>query len=251
MKKVISISLAIGLLFCFSCSHTIDPQGSATVEALPNGYIPSTNELEKLHLLTPLADGILSNASKRSIDDSQPIDDDAIIESLKLLLIGQFGADAPLYYGEVDEGTPSDESSISTRTIVASIGTNGLTVWHNCQVKKSWDPWWVKYTLTDRMTYRDTLVSKDSMLYCTKKAYVYKDPVTSKSNTTELPTMPPNNDDIKALIRYDVALASSGIIEVNGDTKYGFFPKLSGGSAITEFWSPHLANGYSRVSWSW
>lgn len=80
---------------------------------------------------------------------------------------------------------------------------------------------------------------------------MYKDPVTSKSNIAVIPTIRPNTYNVKELIKYDVALANSGKIEVTGNTKYGYFPKLSSGSAITEFWSPHLTNGYSRVSWSW
>lgn len=156
--------------FLFSWSITIDPKGSAATGALPNGYLPSSEELEQLQLLTPLADRILSNASKRSSDEAQPIDDEAIIESLKELLIQQFGADASLYYGEVDEGTQNDESATTTRTVVTSSRINGLTVWHNGQVKKSWGPWWVKYTFMDGITYRDTVTSKDSMLYCTKIA---------------------------------------------------------------------------------
>jgi hypothetical protein len=248
MRKTALAALVAALVFLSSCAVTIDPRESDIDAALPNGYIPDDDDMTRLKSLSPSIDGILSNASSKSLDGTTVLDDEVIIDSMKEILFREFREDAPLFFGESEQSIPDMGSA---RTIVAALGTNGLSIWHDAVVKKSWGPWWVKYTFSDTLKYRDTMNSKDSMVYCTQKAYAYNDPVTSSRATIVLPALPPNSSDIKEIIRYDVALATSGKIEVNGNTKYGFFPKLSGGSAVTEFWSPHLAGGYSRVAWSW
>jgi hypothetical protein len=97
-------------------------------------------------------------------------------------------------------------------------------------------------------------------MYCSKKKFQYDDAVTSRGQTSTMPPLPNGvvvsrgwltGSDITNAIGNDIAYANCGKISIQGNTKYGFFPKLNRGRVTTEWWSPNLVGGYTSTLWTW
>lgn len=247
------------LLIFTGCKNSLGFQVNEIIEEnkLPNGVILS---LEKEKELLDFTNSFCLINGCRNILDSENLDMNENLEKEFIdALEEQYGEESELYYGDEivyceDKEIPCiyDEEFdklIPVSDIDASRSVNSIDpayiIKFNVSYVKHWGLWWQYYTVKVNL-YVESIYTMEKFNLKTDEAYYdYTDSVTNKSGHMDWTKFDnPNengypvgnsNEAVAAQIKWAIAENNRGIIDVRGNTKYGWLPKVYN-SALHVIW---------------
>lgn len=250
MKKLYGFILLVFLFI--GCNNSISMLNtvSESIEenVLPNGFV-LTPEKEKE--LLDFTNAFCSDNGCRTILGSENFEIDENLEKEFIeALEEQFGEESELYYGnelvycddkeipciydeELDKLIPVSE--INNSRSVSSIDPS-YVIKSKISYVKHWGLWWQYYTITVNL-YAESIYTTQKFNLKTDEAYYdYTDSVTNKSGHLDWTKFdnpyengyPTGNSSeaIAAQVKWAIAENNRGIIDVRGNTKYGWLPKV-------------------------
>ena len=273
MKKYYGFAFLV-LLFV-SCKNSFTVSNSEVIKKnrLPNGIILSTEkeqellEFTKSFCMNSEARNLIENEDDIEIDEQLEKD---YIEALKK----QYGKEAELYYGEelvyyedkeipciydqeIDMLIPFTEASSSRN--IHPIDLNYI-IKSKISCKKHWGLWWQYFTYEVNLVVESKYTTEKNNLKTDKAFYEYTDSVTNKSGWEDWTKFdnpsengyPTGNSkaDIRAQIEWAIAEANRGVLDIKGNTKIGWLPKVSNSSLHVIWYDDFIAGGEVGVIYS-
>lgn len=247
MKKVILLLfIGVGLL---SCSQTINMADEKVI--VDDDYIPNGNVLsnEEKQIINDISKKYGINTNSRSCSNKSHDD----IEEMINILHKELGDEANRYYGEsiiAEERIPI----LSTeRALEVPLSDYSVIGWIDSTVTKHWGAWWCYLEYEARIVCRERYYNVFKNIAIDSASCEYEDSETDRFLTVFDWTYLDNPANISSgfyeEIEWEVAVANRGIVHVEGDTKYGFFPSVSDMRCHVAFYDTLISGGkYSYVS---
>lgn len=253
MNKIVASGICIcSLVVMFSCTNTLRDTPDSAPTGLPNGYIPNVDEISQLHKLQSKANIIVNGDSSKGLSEAPSVTDPEKIDQLINLLHATFGDNANKFYGVETKEIKQNITQNNSRSILSMGAVPGYSVWLDSEVTDHWGVWWCYFNARITLNSLNLATGETKTCFVTKGYYTYNDDITSKSGSGSTP-LAPASSSMYDQIAWAVEVANSGIADVTGNTKYGWFPRLSGGNLRIGWWAGLLKYGFAETytTWTW